>query len=80
MTDKANIQTLISFGFGDGGMEFRFFDFPVGEEFPEDMGPTYIIGFTYDEIWGLVSVVFRELQKSPGRRSFWSRIKGALIS
>ena len=78
MTDKANVQTRIFFGFGDGGMEFRFFDYPVGEEFPEDMEPTYVIGFTYDEIWGFISVVFRELQKSPGKRSLWGRIRAMM--
>lgn len=70
------MQTKISFGFYDGGAEFKFFDYE--KELAEDAEPTYKISFSYDELWALISAVFNGLQKSPGRRSFWSRIKAAL--
>lgn len=70
------MQTKISFGFYDGGSEFKFFDYET--ELAEDAEPTYRISFSYDELWALLSAVFNGLQKSPGRRSLWSRIKAAL--
>lgn len=70
------MQTKINFAFFDGGAEFKFFDYET--ELAEDAEPTYKISFSYDELWALLSEVFNGLQKSPGRRSFWSRIKAAL--
>ena len=70
------MQTKITFGFFDGGAEFRFFDYE--KELAEDAEPTYKISFSYNELWSLISAVFAGLQKSPGRRSLWSRIKAAL--
>lgn len=70
------MQTRISFSFFDGGAEFKFYDYET--ELAEDAEPTYKISFSYDELWALISAVFNGLQKSPGRRSFWSRIKAAL--
>ena len=70
------MQTRISFSFFDGGAEFQFFDY--GTELASDAEPTYKISFSYDELWALISAVFNGLQKSPGRRSLWSRIKAAL--
>ena len=69
------MQTKISFGFYDGGVEFLFYDYE--KELAEDAEPTYKISFSYDELWALISAVFNGLQKSPGRRSLWSRIKAA---
>lgn len=70
------MQTRISFSFFDGGAEFKFFDYET--ELAADAEPTYKISFSYDELWALISAVFNGLQKSPGRRSLWSRIKAAL--
>lgn len=70
------MQTKINFAFFDGGAEFRFYDYE--KELADDAEPTYKISFSYDELWALISAVFNGLQKSPGRRSFWSRIKAAL--
>ena len=70
------MQTKITFGFFDGGAEFRFFDYE--KELAEDAEPTYKISFSYNDLWSLISAVFAGLQKSPGRRSLWSRIKAAL--
>lgn len=70
------MQTKISFGFYEGGAEFKFYDYET--DLAEDAEPTYKISFSYDELWALISAVFKGLQKSPGRRSFWSRIKAAL--
>ena len=70
------MQTRISFSFFDGGAEFKFFDYE--KELAKDAEPTYKISFSYDELWALISAVFNGLQKSPGRRSIWSRIKTAL--
>ena len=70
------MQTKISFGFYDGGAEFAFYDYET--ELAADAEPTYKISFSYDELWALLSAVFNGLQKSPGRRSLWSRIKAAL--
>ena len=69
------MQTRISFSFFDGGAEFKFYDYET--ELAEDAEPTYKISFSYDELWALISAVFNGLQKSPGRRSLWSRIKAA---
>ena len=69
------MQTKISFGFYDGGAEFKFFDYET--ELAADAEPTYKISFSYGELWALISAVFNGLQKSPGRRSLWSRIKAA---
>lgn len=71
------MQTKISFGFYNSGAEFRFFDYEGADPAP-DAEPTYKISFSYDELWALLSAVFNGLQKSPGRRSLWSRIKAAL--
>jgi len=71
------MKTKISFGFGDGGAEFKFFDYET-EEPAQDAEPTYSIVFSYDELWALLSAVFNGLQKSPGKRSLWARIKAAL--
>lgn len=70
------MQTKITFAFFDGGAEFKFFDYET--ELAADAEPTYKISFSYDELWALISAVFSGLQKSPGRRSLWSRIKAAL--
>ena len=70
------MQTRISFSFFDGGAEFKFYDYET--ELAEGAEPTYKISFSYDELWALISAVFNGLQKSPGRRSLWSRIKAAL--
>lgn len=70
------MQTKINFAFFDGGAEFKFYDYET--ELAEDAEPTYKISFSYDELWALISAVFNGLQKSPGRRSLWSRIKAAL--
>ena len=70
------MQTRISFSFFDGGAEFKFFDYET--ELAEDAEPTYKISFSYDELWALISAVFNGLQKSPGKRSLWSRVKAAL--
>ena len=70
------MQTKISFGFYDGGAEFLFYDYET--ELAADADPTYKISFSYDELWALISAVFNGLQKSPGRRSLWSRIKAAM--
>ena len=70
------MQTRISFSFFDSGAEFKFFDYE--KELADDAEPTYKISFSYDEVWALLSAVFNGLQKSPGRRSLWSRIKAAL--
>ena len=70
------MQTRISFSFFDGGAEFKFFDYET--ELAEDAEPTYKISFSYDELWSLISAVFNGLQKSPGRRTLWTRIKAAL--
>lgn len=70
------MQTRISFSFFDGGAEFKFYDYET--ELADDAEPTYKISFSYDELWALISAIFNGLQKSPGRRSFWSRIKAAL--
>ena len=69
------MQTKISFGFYDGGAEFLFYDYET--ELAADAEPTYKISFSYDELWALISAVFNGLQKSPGKRSLWSRIKAA---
>ena len=69
------MQTKISFGFYNGGAEFAFYDYET--ELAEDAEPTYKISFSYDELWALISAVFNGLQKSPGRRTLWSRIKAA---
>ena len=69
------MQTKISFGFYDGGAEFKFFDYE--KELVEDAEPTYKISFPYDELWALLSAVFNGLQKSPGKRSLWSKVKAA---
>ena len=69
------MQTKISFGFYDGGAEFLFYDYET--ELAADAEPTYKISFSYDELWALLSAVFNGLQKGPGRRSIWSRIKAA---
>ena len=70
------MQTRISFSFFDGGAEFKFYDYET--ELAADAEPTYKISFSYDELWALLSAVFNGLQKSPGKRSLWSRIKAAL--
>ena len=70
------MQTKITFAFFDGGAEFKFYDYE--KELAEDAEPTYRISFSYGELWALLSVVFNGLQKSPGRRSLWSRIKAAM--
>lgn len=70
------MQTKINFTFFDGGAEFKFYDYE--KELAEDAEPTYRISFSYDELWALLSAVFNGLQKSPGRRTLWSRIKAAL--
>ena len=70
------MQTKINIAFFDGGAEFKFYDYE--KELAEDAEPTYKISFSYDELWVLISAVFNGLQKSPGRRSLWSRIKAAL--
>ena len=70
------MQTRISFSFFDGGAEFKFYDYE--KELEDDAEPTYKISFSYDELWALISAVFNGLQKSPGKRSLWSRIKAAL--
>ena len=69
------MQTKISFGFYDGGAEFLFYDYET--ELAADAEPTYRISFSY-ELWALISAVFNGLQKSPGKRTLWSRIKAAL--
>lgn len=69
------MQTKISFGFYDGGSEFKFYDYET--ELAADAEPTYRISFSYDELWALISAIFNGLQKSPGRRSLWTRIKAA---
>ena len=72
------VKTRITFAFGDGGAEFKFFDYEDAEP-AQDAEPTYAIQFAYDELWQLLTAVFNGLQKSPGRRSLWSRIKAALV-
>lgn len=70
------MQTKISFGFYDGGVEFLFFDYE--KELAEDAEPTYKISFSYDELWRLLGKIHNGLQNSPGKRSLLSRIKAAL--
>lgn len=70
------MKTRISFAFGDGGAEFKFFDYETVEP-TQDAVPTYRISFSYDELWQLLTAVFNGLQHSPGKRSLWSRIKAA---
>jgi len=71
------VKTRITFGFGDGGAEFKFFDYEDVEP-AQDVEPTYSIMFSYDELWTLLKKVFNGLQRSPGKRTLWSRIKAAL--
>ena len=71
------MKTRITFAFGDGGAEFKFFDYEDAEP-ASDAEPTYSIIFSYDELWHLLTAIFNNLQRSPGKRTLWSRIKAAL--
>ena len=64
------MQTKISFGFYDGGAEFKFFDYE--KELAEDAEPTYEIAFSDKELNEFLAIL-----KKSRRRSFWQRIKAA---
>lgn len=70
------MQTKISFGFYNGGVEFLFYDYE--KELAENAEPTYKISFSYDELRQFLGKIYNGLQNSPGKRSLWSRIKAAL--
>lgn len=76
---KDGCQTRIEFGLDDkGAWCFQFTDYPVGEDFNPEMPVSYRIHLFDAELWTLIDGVVKQLQKSPGRRSLWSRIKAAL--
>ena len=70
---KEPCQTNVSFGIVEGGVEFAFIDYPLGEECPKDAQPTYEIAFSDKELDEFLAIL-----KKSRRRSFWQRIKAAL--
>lgn len=65
------MKTRISWGRGDGGMVFKFYDYE-GDEPAMDAEPTYGIEFQDAELEQLLDDV-RRVMRGP---SFWEKAKG----
>jgi len=66
------VKTRITFGFGDGGAEFKFYDYEDAEP-AKDAQPTYELALSDKELDAVLVTVQRGR-----RRSLWARIKAVL--